>query len=148
MLSQAQRPASDLTDADYRGLAQFRYLLRRFLRFSERAADATGLEPRQYQLLLVLRGLAPLAGASVSDIAEWLQVRHHSAVGLVDRTEARMLVARRADPDDGRRVLVTLTPAGRSALAALARLHRDELGRLAPMLLQALQQIPRGDEDS
>jgi DNA-binding MarR family transcriptional regulator len=150
MFTLARRPgqARDLTDADYRGLARFRYLLRRFLRFSERAADAAGLEPRQYQLLLTLRGLAPDGAASVSELAEWLQVRHHSAVELIDRTAARGLVERRADPSDGRRVLVTLTPGGRSALAGLARLHRDELQRLAPMLLQALHDIPRGDEDA
>src|ERR687886_762971 len=114
-----ERPGRDLADLDYHGLAQLRYLLRRFLRFSERAADAAGLEPRQYQLLLALRGLATDGEASVSEVAEWLQVRHHSAVELVNRTAARGLVERRSDPADRRRVLVVLLPSGRAALAGL-----------------------------
>src|SRR5919202_16775 len=110
----------DLADADYANLATTRRLLRGYLAFSERAAEATGLEPRQYQALLMLRGLTASGVASVSDIADWLQIRHHSAVGLVDRMQARALVRREPDPGDGRRVLVRLTSGGRSILASLA----------------------------
>ena len=131
----------ELSSAEYRSLASFRQQLRRYIRFSERAATEAGLEPRQYQLLLMLRGLAPGGQASVSDIAEWLQVRHHSAVGLVDRIAMRGMAERRPDPSDGRRVLVALTPEGRAALAGLAMLHRAELRRVAPALVEALQQL-------
>jgi DNA-binding MarR family transcriptional regulator len=137
----AERAARDLSDDDYASLAQTRRLLRSYLAFSERAAAAAGLEPRQYQLLLMLRGLAPNAEASVSDLADWLQVRHHSAVGLVDRMEARGLVRRATDPRDGRRVRVTLTRGGRAALGALALQHQDELRAIAPGLLQTLRHV-------
>ena len=132
---------ADLSDREYASLAYTRRLLRRIQAFSERAAETAGLRPRQYQLLLMLRGLANDHGASVSDLAEWLQVRHHTAVGLVDRMEARGLLARQTDPIDGRRVLVKLTGDGRSALRSLAVQHRDELTALAPSLVDALRQL-------
>src|ERR687885_2209124 len=97
----------DLTDQQYASLAQTRRLLRRYQAFSERAAEAAGLEPRQYQVLLMLRGLAPDAQASISELADWLQIRHHSAVGLIDRMAARALVRRERDAHDRRRVLVS-----------------------------------------
>jgi DNA-binding MarR family transcriptional regulator len=137
----AERAPRDLSDEDYASLAQTRRLLRHFQAFSERAASEAGLEPRQYQLLLMLRGLAPESEASVSDLAEWLQVRHHSAVGLIDRMEARDLVQRTTDPRDGRRVLVTLTRAGRAALRGLAVQHRDELQAIGPDLLETLRRV-------
>lgn len=137
----ARRLASDLSEDEYTSLAQTRRLLRSYLAFSERAAQAAGLEPRQYQLLLMLRGLTGDGVASVSDLADWLQVRHHSAVGLIDRMQARGLVERQSDPQDGRRVLLRLTPAGRAALRGLAVLHRDELRSVASSLVAALQTL-------
>ena len=131
----------DLSDDDYTSLAQTRRLLRRIQAFSERAAEAAGLRPRQYQLLLMLRGLARDHDASVSDLADWLQVRHHTAVGLVDRMANRGLLERRPGPLDGRRVLVTLTEQGEIALRGLAVQHRDELRALAPSLLDALRHV-------
>ena len=103
---------ADLSDDEYASLAQTRRVLRRIQAFSERAAAGAGLRPRQYQLLLMLRGLAKDGDATVSDLAEWLQVRHHTAVGLVDRMVSRGLIERQSDPLDGRRVLVTLTNRG------------------------------------
>jgi DNA-binding MarR family transcriptional regulator len=135
------RERRDLSDDEYGSLAQTRRLLRRYQAFSERAAQAAGLEPRQYQVLLMLRGLAPDAQASISELADWLQIRHHSAVGLIDRMANRALVKRERDPEDGRRVLVTLTREGRSGLRGLALQHRDELRALAPSLLHALRQV-------
>jgi DNA-binding MarR family transcriptional regulator len=129
---------ADLSEAEYASLARFRYLLRRYLAFSERAATAAGLESRQYQLLLALRA-RPHAAASVTELAEALQVQHHSAVGLIDRTSARGLVERQPDPEDGRRVLVVLTPTGRAALTNLAVQHREELRRVAPDLVEAIR---------
>jgi DNA-binding MarR family transcriptional regulator len=137
---------SDLSDRDYANLAETRRLLRRYLAFSEHAAETAGLEPRQYQLLLMLRGLGRDGVASVSQLADWLQVRHHSAVGLVDRMTLRGLVERRRDAQDGRRVLVGLTPNGHSALKGLAVLHRSELRRLAPSLRTTIEQLLSGAE--
>jgi DNA-binding MarR family transcriptional regulator len=137
-------PASDtadLSDEDYASLAETRRLLRGFIAFSERAAEAAGLEPRQHQLLLMLRGLGRDGAATVSEVADWLQVRHHSAVGIVDRMQSRGLVERHPDLRDRRRVLVQLTPSGQTALRALARMHRDELRRAAPALIQALNKL-------
>jgi DNA-binding MarR family transcriptional regulator len=137
---------SDLSDRDYTSLAETRRLLRSYLAFSEHAAETAGLEPRQYQMLLMLRGLGDDGVASVSQLADWLQVRHHSAVGLVDRMTDRGLVHRRRDAQDGRRVLVGLTPSGHSALKALAVLHRSELRRLAPGLLTSFAHLLSGTE--
>ena len=131
----------DLAAVEYAALAAFRYALHRYLRFSERAAQQAGLEPRQYQSLLLLRGLGHNAAATISDLAEWLQVRHHTAVELVDRMSARGLVERHAYPSDGRRVLVRLSAIGREALADLAVLHRDQLRQLAPTLVDTLQDL-------
>jgi DNA-binding MarR family transcriptional regulator len=129
---------------EYRSLASFRLQLLAYLAFSERAAAVAGLEPRQYQLLLMLRGLTPDGQASVSEIAEWLHVRHHSAVGLVDRAALRGMVERQQDATDRRRVLVALTRTGREALADLALAHREELRRQAPELVRALLRVVPG----
>src|SRR5213593_3847001 len=100
----------DVTLAEYRALAEFRHALRRFLAFSAEAARAAGLEPRQHQLLLALRGLSEGAEPTVGALAEQLGIRHHSAVELVDRMEARALVKRARGVTDRRRVLVRLAP--------------------------------------
>ncbi len=131
----------DLTDEDYRALAAFRRELRRFLHFSEQSARAAGLEPQQHQLLLALRGLAADCPASVGGVADWLQIQHHSAVELVDRAAEHGLVAREPDTVDRRRVLVRLTPRGRSVLRDLSLRHQAELRTAAPALLAALGQL-------
>jgi DNA-binding MarR family transcriptional regulator len=89
--------ARPLTDGDYRTLARFRHALRVFLRFSEEAARAEGLTPAQHQLLLAVRGHDDPGAASISDLAEALQLRNHSVVGLVDRSDAAGLTSSRAD---------------------------------------------------
>jgi DNA-binding MarR family transcriptional regulator len=137
-------PTARLSDADYAALATFRYELRRFLRFSEQAARAVGLEPQQHQLLLALRGTPGGAAMTVGALAERLQVRHHAAVGLVDRMAARGLVRRMRAADDGRRVLVALTARGVAHLPRLSHAHREELRAAAPRLLAALRTIVRG----
>ena len=126
---------------DYRMLAQFRYQLRRFLRFSEEAARAGGLEPQQYLLLLALRGMPEGLEPNIATIAERLQLRHHSAVELVDRMEARGLVRRVRDTRDRRRVSVDVTPTGLEMLERLAHVHLEELTHLAPELCDALQPL-------
>lgn len=121
------RPA--LRETDYQRLARFRYALRRFLRFSEDAARRAGVSPAQYQLLLFVRsfGASP---PTVADLAERLQVRHQSAVGLVDRCAHGGLVRRRRDARDGRRVRVALTPSGKRTLARLVLEHYRGLAEL------------------
>src|SRR5919201_6359039 len=94
------RGASEIGKSDYEALAAFRYALRRFLRFSEQGARAAGLTPQQHQILLAIKGQPGREWASISDLAEGLQVRHHAAVGLVDRCERAGLARRPPDPDD------------------------------------------------
>lgn len=119
-----------LTDDEYRSLAQFRFALRRFLAFSEDAARAQGLTPAQHQLLLTVRGAEATGSTpSLSDVAEQLHIRLHSAGELVGRAVEHGLVERRPDPDDARRVLVTTTIEGRTRLEELSILHRRELRR-------------------
>ncbi len=127
-----------LTDADYRALAEFRYEIRRFLGFSERAARVSGLEPRQHQLLLAIKGLPEEAEPTIGEIARRLQVEHHSAVEMVDRLEERRLVARLRDERDRRRVLVRLTAKGETLLRDLSLSHREELRGAAPALVASL----------
>ncbi|MFO7324266.1 MAG: MarR family transcriptional regulator [Pseudomonadota bacterium] len=120
-----------MNKADFEYLAEFRYQLRRFLRFSENAVQAEGLTPQQYQLLLQIKGFPGRNWATVGELAERLQARHHGTVALVSRCEAAGLVRRVPDPDDRRQVRVHLTDAGERRLMRLARLHRDELESLA-----------------
>ena len=130
--------ASD--QVDYRTLAKFRQSLRRFLRFSEEAAAGAGLTRRQYEALLSLRG-SPSRRLLVGELAAALEVRHHSAVGLVDRLEGLGLVRRHVDPADRRRVLVSATARGERALAHLASAHRGELRAMAPTLRRLLRSL-------
>jgi DNA-binding MarR family transcriptional regulator len=129
-----------LSRADYRTLAVFRQSLRRFLRFSEEAAAGAGLTRRQYEALLALHG-SPSGRLLVGEIAAALDVRHHSAVGLVDRLQRLGLVRRHADPVDRRRVLVSATARGESTLARLASAHRGELRAMAPTLRDLLRSL-------
>src|SRR5437588_7061226 len=94
----------DISLTDYRALAEFRYQIRRFLRFSEEAAYAAGLEPQQHQLLLAIKGLPEGRKATIGELAERLQLRHHSTVELIDRLVKRELVERHRDEEDQRRV--------------------------------------------
>jgi DNA-binding MarR family transcriptional regulator len=130
-----------LNATDYRALAEFRYQIRRFLGFSERAARQSGLEPRQHQLLLALKGLPEDVDPTIGELAQRLQVEHHSAVEMVDRLQQRRLVVRLRDETDKRRVLVQLTPRGEALLRALALSHRTELRAAAPALVQALDAL-------
>lgn len=136
--------ADDVRDTDYRALASFRTELRRFLAFSEGAARAAGLTPQQHQMLLVVRGHGGPGPASVSDVADALLVKRHSATELVARAAEAGLVERTTDPDDGRRTLVVLTADGEEVLSGLSALHAAELRRLRRLVgeLDALD----GDE--
>jgi DNA-binding MarR family transcriptional regulator len=126
---------------DYRALAEFRFQLRRFLRFSEEAARAAGLEPRQHQLLLALKGLPERAEPTVSELAERLQIKHHSAVELIDRLAGRGFVRRRRARDDRRKVLVEITSEGEKVLRNLSVQHRAELRTAGPALAAVLDSL-------
>lgn len=120
-----------MNKADFEYLAEFRHQLRRFLRFSEDAVQAEGLTPQQYQLLLQIKGFPGRSWATIGELAERLQAKHHGTVALVSRCESAGLVRRETDPDDKRQVRVHLTDAGERRLMRLARMHRDELESLA-----------------
>ncbi|MBI2710654.1 MAG: MarR family transcriptional regulator [Actinobacteria bacterium] len=136
MTASAGRP---LSDADYQALARFRYALRRFLRFSEDAARKSGMTPAQHQLLLAVRGFEGDGPPSVSDVAEALQLRPHSALELVVRAETHGLLRRGADPRDHRRTLLRLTGEGERHLAALTAQHRAELRRFRAEMAELLR---------
>jgi DNA-binding MarR family transcriptional regulator len=120
----------ELSDRDYQTLARFRHALRVFVRFSEQAARAAGLTPHQHQLLLAIRGWSgPDAAPTIGDIADQLQLQHHSVVELVDRAVNADLVTRHTDPEDRRRQRLTLTEHGTRQIAALSAAHREELRR-------------------
>jgi DNA-binding MarR family transcriptional regulator len=132
---------------DYESLAEVRHQIRRFLRFSERIARAAGLEPHQHQLMLALKGLPPGARPRVRELAERLQIKHHSTVGLVNRLAAGGFVNReRGGGSDRREVLLTLTPKGEKVLKKLSLHHRAELRMQGPLLIAALKRAvdPRG----
>jgi DNA-binding MarR family transcriptional regulator len=130
-----------LGDADYRALASFRHALRVFLRFSEDAARSEGITPAQHQLLLAVRGHDAYPQVSISDLAEVLQVRNHSVVGLVGRSDAAGYTTSDADPLDGRRRLVALTPKGQWVLERLSDRHRRELRAFREEMGDLLRQL-------
>ena len=134
-------PALELAPHDYEILAEFRYLLMRFAAFSEAAAHAAGLAPRQHQALLAIKGYPGGGEATIGELAERLGIRHHSTVGLVDRLVRRGYLVRRADRRDRRRTFLSLTPSGEQALAGLSAAHRRELRRVAPLLKSLLGRL-------
>jgi DNA-binding MarR family transcriptional regulator len=125
---------SDLSQHQYEQLLAFRTGLRRFLRWSGQQAEAAGLTPVQHQLLLAIRGHPDPRGPTVRDVAEYLLVRHHSAVELIDRAEAAGLVMREPDSDDGRSVRLAVTELGSDRLETLTASHLEELSRLTSRL--------------
>lgn len=132
---------NDISLIDYQALAEFRYQIRRFLRFSEDAAYAAGLEPQQHQLLLAIKGLPEGRKATIGELAERIQLRHHSTVELIDRLEKRELVGRHRDEEDLRRVFVSLTPQGEEVLHTLSRHMFTELSSTGPTLVNTLNAL-------
>ena len=133
------RPPRPETDSDLalRELAEFRYQLRRFLRFSERAARQHGMTPLQHQLLLGLAGFARNGSATISEMAEFLQERHNAVVALIQRAERAGLVKKSRGHDDRREVRVSITRRGAQMLRKLSELHLRELAGLK-------RRVPRG----
>lgn len=123
--------------AEFETIAALRYAIRRFLRLSEQAARREGITPQQHQLLLAIKGFPRRESASVSELAQRLQMRQHSVVGLIDRTEALGLVRREQGTEDRRQVFVSLTPAGEAKLQKLTAQHRRELHTMRETILGA-----------
>ena len=134
-------PNDEQPAIDYQALAELRYQIRRFLRFSEQAARSAGIEPQQYQLLLALKGLPEDRKPTIGELAERLQLQHNSAVELINRLVEHDLVERQRDESDQRHVIITLTLHGEQILQHLALSHQTELQVIRPMLLQTLEII-------
>ena len=131
-----------LTTRDYAQLAEFRFALRTFLRFSESAAEEVGLTSQHYQAMLILRASAGGPIVTIADLAQQLLLKHNSAVGLVDRLENEGLMERVRSETDRRKVELRLTPRGREVLGELAAAHRQELARLGTVLKDFFAQLP------
>lgn len=123
-----------LTKQDYESLAAFRAAIRRFTRFSEEGARTEGITPQQHQAMLAIMGRPSREWASIGEIAQFLQVKHHTAVGLIDRCVVAGLVERGPDPDDRRQVRVTLSAKGRTLLSRLSTRNLRELKNLRKLL--------------
>jgi DNA-binding MarR family transcriptional regulator len=137
MESQAIGPRnSRFQDHEYRDLSEFRCALRSFLSYSEGQARGNNITPQQYLLLLVVRGHRSQPSVNIGEIAEALQVRHHSASLLVDRCVKRGLVQRREDPSDRRRALVSLTDEGQAILDRIIEANRQQMGKLEAALFR------------
>ncbi|HSP45293.1 MAG TPA: MarR family transcriptional regulator [Chthoniobacterales bacterium] len=129
---------------DYDALASFRYALRKFLTFSKNTlAIEANLTPEQYEALLALKAFAGKEGFTITDLSERLQVKHHSAVGLVDKLEALEFVRRVQGVDDRRQVFVWLTTQGSEALEKAAIIHRAEMRTRSPEMIEALLRLSK-----
>lgn len=137
----SNRNTSD--SVNYEALARFRYELRKFQAFSKTAANKTGLTPQQHQALLSIRGFSSRDPVSVGDLAEFLLIRHHTAVELIDRMTKLGLLSRIVDETDGRRVLVKLTKEGERRLRELSKIHLEELRAIGPTLTKILKPFRR-----
>jgi len=135
--------SKSMSSDEFRALAEFRYQIRQFLNGGEKAARAAGLEPQQYLFLLALRGLPAGREATIRELAERMQLRHHSAVEMVDRLERQQLLRRERSRTDRRQVMLHLTPRAEKILSRLARQRIEELRTAAPALVRALTVVIR-----
>ncbi len=130
-----------ITKTEYEDLAAFRYSLRQFLHFSEEAAQSVGLTPQQHQALLSIKGFPGRDRITIKELAERMQIRHHSAVGLVDRLAGQGLLKRESSSTDRRQVYLTLSPQGLALLEQLSSIHKEELRRILPELQKLIEQL-------
>src|SRR6266700_4878869 len=140
-LRYTENMAAEVTTAEYRALAELRYLIRKFAGEGDAVARAAGLEPQQYLLLLALRGLPEGEEATIRTLADRLALKHHSAVELIDRLEAHAYVRRSRSRDDRRRVLVSLLPRGEKLLEQVARDRIIELRASGTALVDAISAL-------
>src|ERR1700685_2943723 len=137
-----------LTLSDYQALAEFRYQIRRFLHFSEQVVKQAGLKRGQYQLMLAIKGIPAGVRPTIGELAIRMQIRHHSAVELVNRLEAGGFAHRTRGQKDRREVLLALTTKGEKVLGELALHHHDEMLSAGPELVAALSRIMREGQDA
>lgn len=127
-------PGIRLTKSHYESLASLRHALRRFLNFSQDAARQSGLTPQQHQALLAIKGFPGRDYVSIAELAERLQLRHHSAVGLVDRLGRAGLLRRTPSVADRRKVELWLTARGEKVIERLSAIHLQELRQVGSEL--------------
>ncbi len=137
----AMAETKTLSKSQYETLAAFRYALRRFLRFSEKEAKTAGITPQQHQALLAIKGFPGRDSITVGELAERLQLRHHSAVGLIDRLVVEKLVLRERSEGDSRQVFVRLAERGEKVLERLSAAHRKQLKQIGPELALSLSRL-------
>ena len=133
---------SALNSDDYDALAEFRYLLRKFLRFSKDFLRANGnVNAEQYEALLAIKAFASPGGLTISQLSERLQIKHHSAVNIVDRLVERKLITRETAEVDRRRRHLGLTAKGEKFIEELAGVHRKEIRNRSAELIKALERL-------
>ena len=142
------RSGRGLSTADYQAMATFRHALRRFAAFSEAAALSAGLTPQQHQALLAIRAHAGEEPMTISELADQLLIKNHSAVGLVARLVDRRLVTRGPSPLDRRRILLRLTPEAERVLERVVGANLHELSASEPIFRELLKTLRRLHEDS
>lgn len=130
--------AKELSTPEYRALAELRYRIRKFVREGDGVASDAGLEPQQYLLLLMIRGIPAGQEATVSLLAERLALKHHSVVELIDRMETHGYVRRSRSQEDRRSVLVSLLPRGEKLLEQVAQHRISELRASGAALVGAI----------
>jgi DNA-binding MarR family transcriptional regulator len=133
--------SAKVTQIEYEMLAGLRYSLRQFLRFSEEVARAARITPQQHQALLAIKGFPGRNHITIGELAERLQIRHHSAVGLTDRLVSKGLIARKPAPTDRRQVYLTLTPRSEGVLEELSAAHKEQLRRVGPQIESFLKRL-------
>jgi len=130
-----------VSQEDYQLLASFRYALRRFLRFSEEAALAAGITPQQHQALLAIKGFPGSHPITIGELAERLQIQHHSVVGLTNRLASLKLARKVRSQEDRRLVCLQLLPRGEATFADLSAAHREQLRRMGPEMKSVISKL-------
>jgi len=143
--SASLRRAKPLTDSEYLALSEFRYQLRKYLRYMEGHARAAGLQPQQYQLLLAIKGLPDGKLPTISILAERMQLNHNTMVELAERCEKRGLILRNRSDSDRRQVTLAITREGEVVLRQQASVSRKELRSIGPVLSESLQRLIEGN---
>jgi DNA-binding MarR family transcriptional regulator len=134
-------PLRTVSQEDYQLLASFRYALRRFLRFSEEAALSAGITPQQHQALLAIKGFPGPHPITIGELAERLQIQHHSVVGLTNRLASLKLARKVRSQEDRRQVCLQLLPKGEAILADLSAAHREQLRRMGPEMKSVISKL-------
>jgi DNA-binding MarR family transcriptional regulator len=145
--SKSSKRQQRVKDSEYRALSDFRQSIHDYLDFSDRTAKAAGIEPRQYQLMLAIKGLPGEVESSVGALARHLRIRHHSAVELIDRAGRNGFVERQRSAS-GTHVLVKLTSEGNRVLERAVSARLEELQSAGPVLVIALRRLLRSKGES